>query len=78
MKCKQGNSLDFQVKTDNFLQNMPKVSNKLIISDIRPIYNAINRKCFECDFVKDVVKKSFEISLLRISFKDRSLILRVH
>ena len=58
MKCKQGNSLNFRVKTDNFLQNMPKVNDKLIISDI--IFNAIIRKCFECDLVNDVIRNSFE------------------
>ena len=58
MKCKQDDSLDFRVKTDNFLQNTPKVSDKLIISDI--IFNAIVRKCFECDFVNGVVRNSFE------------------
>ena len=31
MKCKQGNSLNFRVKSDNFLQNTPKVNDKLII-----------------------------------------------
>ena len=44
MKCKQGNSLNFRVKSDNFLQNTPKVNDKLIISDI--IFNAIVRKMF--------------------------------
>ena len=58
MKCKQGNSLNFRVKSDNFLQNTPKVNVKLIISDI--ILNAIVRKCFECDLVNHVVRNSFE------------------
>ena len=44
MKCKQGNSLNFRVKSDNFLQNTPKVNDKLIISVI--IFNAIVRKMF--------------------------------
>ena len=58
MKCKQGNSLNFRVKTDNFLQNSPKVNDKLIIMDI--IFNALVKKCFECDFINDVVRNSFE------------------
>ena len=29
MKCKQCNSLNFQVKSDNFLQNTPKVNDKI-------------------------------------------------
>ena len=58
MKCKQGNSLNFRVKTDNFLQKKPKENDKLIILDI--IFNATVRKCFECDLVNDVVRNSFE------------------
>ena len=44
MKFKQGNSLNFRVKSDIFLQNTPKVNDKLIMSDI--IFNAIVRKMF--------------------------------
>ena len=60
MKCKQGNSLNFRVKSDNFLQNTPKVNDKLMISDI--IFNAIVRKCFECDLVTDVVRNLLNTS----------------
>ena len=60
MKCKQGNSLNFRVKGDNFLQNTPKVNDKLIILDI--IFNAIVRKCFECDLVNDVVRNLLNTS----------------
>ena len=59
MKCKSGNSLDFLVKTDNLL---PKVRNKLIISDM--IFNVIVRKCFGCDFVNDFVRKSFGYAVI--------------
>ena len=60
MKCKQGNSLNFRVKSDNFLQNTPKVNDKLIIPDI--IFNAIVRKCFECDLINDVVRNLLNTS----------------
>ena len=60
MKCKQGNSFNFRVKSDNFLQNTPKVNYKLIISDI--IFNAIVRKCFECDLVNDVIRNLLNTS----------------
>ena len=60
MKCKQGNSLNLLVKSDNFLQNKPKVNDKLIISDI--IFNAIVRKCLECDLVNDVVRNLLNTS----------------
>ena len=60
MKCKQGNSLNFRVKSDNFLQNTPKVDDKLIILHI--IFNAIVRKCFECDLVNNVVRNLLNTS----------------
>ena len=58
MKCKQGNSLNFRVKKDNFLQNTPKVNDKLIISVI--ILTLSLDKCSEYGGVYDDVKKSSE------------------
>ena len=58
MKCKQGNSLNFRVKSDKFLQNTPKVNDKLIISVI--ILTLSLDKCSEYGGVYDDVKKSSE------------------
>ena len=58
MKCKQGNRLNFRVKSDNFLQNTPKVNDKLIISVI--ILTLSLGKCSEYGGVYDDVKKSSE------------------
>ena len=58
MKCKQGNSLNFRVKSDNFLQNTPKVNDKLIILVI--ILTLSLDKCSEYGGVYDDVKKSSE------------------